>query len=383
MRVLLIHPHDIFSRSEPWTSRIVNIGKELKKKGHEVRLIYFPLSGEEMEWYEIPFPAIPLSRKRGWWILALNTLRLLRWVGWAEVVHFQKCFHHSALPAVISAWLLGKPLHYDWDDWEYQIYHYRKPPSRLVGKYLWIVERLLPILVETVSVSSSALRQLAMDWGVKEDRIYSAPVGADIETFKPDDSGRWVRERYGISKELVLYMGQLHGGQYAELFIESAALLKSRYPEVNFMIVGGGYRLRELREYSEKLKAHVIFTGSVPHEEIPRYINACDIAVACFEENPITRCKSPLKIAEYMACGKPVVASDVGEVRGMLGEAGLLVPPGDSQALAEGIEKLLLNPSLRRELGRKGRERAEKIYNWANITENLLRAYRKALYGKE
>ncbi|MCD6521531.1 glycosyltransferase family 4 protein [Candidatus Calescamantes bacterium] len=382
MRILMIHPHDIFSYSEPWTSRIVHLAHELIKRGEEVKVVYFPIKEEEMNWKDLPFSAIPLDRGRGWVVFFKNLLKLIKLCIWAEVVHFQKCFHYSALPAVIAAWLTGRPIHYDWDDWEYKIYHADTPPSRLVGRFMGIIENNLPYLVETISVSSQNLFNLARSLGVKEERIFRAPVGADLELFHPGIPAEHIREKWGVKDILVIYMGQLHGGQYAQLFIEAAALLKAKYPEVTFMIVGGGYKEKFLREYSEKLRAHVIITGFIPHEEVPVYINAGDICVACFEDNEITRSKSPLKIVEYMACGKPVVASDVGEVRGMLGDAGILVPPGDAKALAEGIEKLLRNPEEREKLGKRGRERVEKIYNWGNTAENLRRAYQKALYGK-
>ncbi len=378
----MVHPHDIFSLTEPWTSRIIHLSLALHRKGEEVRLAYFPLREEEMVWREFPFPVISLDRRRGAHVILKNIFSLLPHVKWAEVIHFQKCFPYCVLPVLLSSWIRGKPLHYDWDDWEYHIYHADIVPSRLVGKFLGLWELNLPHLVETLSVSSQNLYQLARSLGVREDRIFRAPVGVDLGMFHPGISGEKVREELGLRGEVVLYMGQLHGGQYVELFIEASALLKAKYPEVNFLVVGGGYREESLREYSRKLKAEVVFTGMVPHEKIPEYISAADICIACFEDNPVTRSKSPLKIVEYMACGKPVVASDVGEVRRMLGDAGIIVSPGDSRALAEGIEILLLNPEKRRELGKRGRERVERIYNWDAIAENLRQAYRKALFGK-
>ena len=341
MRILMVHPHDIFSHAEPWTSRIIYLAEELYKKGEEIKLVHFPIKEEELNWKDLPFPVISLKRGRGWGNFLYNLIVLTKLSIWADIVHFQKCFHYASLPTILAAWITGKPLHYDWDDWEYQIFHADIPASRLVGRYLGILEMSIPRLVETVSVSSNNLYNLARKLKIPAERIFRAPVGANLEGFHPGLPAEEIRKRFCVEEELVLYMGQLHGGQYAELFIEAAGILKEKYPEVTFAIVGGGYRENTLKEYAEKLKVKIIFTGLVPHEEIPYYINASDICVACFEDNGITRSKSPLKIVEYMACGKPVVASDVGEVKGMLGDAGILVPPGDAKALAEGIERLL------------------------------------------
>ncbi|TAM34230.1 glycosyltransferase, partial [bacterium] len=95
--------------------------------------------------------------------------------------------------------------------------------------------------------------------------------------------------------------------------------------------------------------------------------------------NSATCCKSPLKIAEYLASGKPMVASKVGEVESMVGEAGILVTPGDTAALAEKIEFLVSNKDLRAGLGKEARIRAENIYNWEKSSERLLEAYQAAL----
>ena len=381
MRILLIHPHDIFSYSEPWTSRIVHIAEELHRRGEEVKLAYFPIKDEEMNWKELQFPVIPLKRGRGWGNFFYNLFKLIKLGIWADVIHFQKCFHYASIPAILSSWITWKPLHYDWDDWEYKIFHADIPSSRIVGRYIGIIERFLPHFVETVSVSSQNIYNFCRKIGIPENRIFRAPVGADIEKFRPD-KGSIKRKELGVNGEIVLYMGQLHGGQYAELFIEASAFIKAKYPDVTFIIVGGGYKENALKEYSKKLKAGVIFTGLVPHEEVPDYINSSDICVACFEDNEITRSKSPLKIVEYMACGKPVVASDVGEVKGMLGNAGILVPPGDSRELANGIIKLLKDEKLRKELGEKARKRAEELFNWSKTVDNLMSAYHLALFGK-
>jgi len=99
-----------------------------------------------------------------------------------------------------------------------------------------------------------------------------------------------------------------------------------------------GYQAEELKKISGQfsLNGKLIFTGAVSHELVPQYIAAADVCVACFEENEVTLCKSPLKIVEYLACGKAIVASDVGEVSNMLGGSGVLTRPGDADSVASG-----------------------------------------------
>ncbi|MGE4357982.1 MAG: glycosyltransferase family 4 protein [Candidatus Omnitrophota bacterium] len=382
MRILMVHPHDIYSPVEPWTRRIKCLAQELVCRGNEVKLVYFPLSFKEklhkryLDGYEV----IPLSRYPSPRSFIKNTLKLINLVRWAEIVHFQKCHHYASIPAVISAYLMGKHLHYDWDDWEEEIWYESSGKgihSRFIGFSFKILERFLPLLADTVSVSSEHLKKLAMSFGVKEDNISIIPVGADLNQFNPHIDGGKIRIKYNIDAPLVLYVGQLHGAQYIDLFIKAANIVLHKNPQVYFMIVGEGFMEKRLRRLTKELgiENKVIFTGSVPHHEIPEYISASDICVAPFKETKVTLCKSPLKIVEYMASGKAIVASNVGEVRKMVGGVGILVEPGNFYALAEGILKLLKDEELRINLGKLARKRAEGKYNWKVSTSTLISMY--------
>ncbi len=389
MKILMLHPHDIFHLSEPWTIRIKSIAKEFKKEGHEVRIAYFPLSHKDIKSSFSDYSGIEvmtLDRRRGLGIFFKNTKRLIKEVEWADIVHFQKCFHYCSIPAVIAAWIKNKPLHYDWDDWEAKIYFYGKPASPIIGLYIWILERALPKFVDSISLSSRRLANLATDnYGISKERITSAPVGANSEEFKPENSGEEIRKEHSINGPIVLYLGQLHGAQYAELLIHAAKIVIQWYPTTMFFIVGGGYRLEELKNLARdfNLSERIIFTGSIPHNQTKKYIAAADVCVGCFAKNDITMCKSPLKLAEYLSSGKAIVASNVGEVRNMVGGVGLLVEPGNHIILAGGINELLSSSELRAKMGTLTRRRALERYNWSWSAENIINMYRKVLKGYE
>lgn len=379
MKILMIHPHDIFSREEPWTVRIRSLAVEFVKRGHEVKLVYFPLKNpgslKPLDWNGIE--VFPLSRKLGVWNFLKNIMFVSRLAGWSDIVHFQKCFYYAALPALIAGLVRGKKIHYDWDDWEIKIYYCSKGQNHLVGMFLGFLERIIPLLADTVSVSSERLRKECLKYGLPPENIFEGHVGGDLERFNPKNKGDYIKEKYGISGPLVIYVGQLHGGQYVEMFIDAAFHLCRKIPEATFMIVGSGYRLRELKKYSDSLglNSRLVFTEYVSHDDIPFYIAAADVCVACFEKNEITECKSPLKIVEYLASGKPIVASRVGEAGRMLDGAGILTDPGDSLSLSGGIEKFLKDKELMKEFSVKARMRAENKYNWQDTADSLLTAY--------
>jgi len=382
----MIHPHDLFDKSEPWTTRIRNIARKFVEKNHNVRLYYFPLvlDKEHLPHNIDSIELVPLDRMPSPTQFIKNTKKLIKLCRWADVVHFQKCHHYSAIPVVIAAYITRKPLHYDWDDWEEKIWYEScgtSPHSRFIGTSFKILERWLPVLADSVSCASGHLKKLASTFGVKQEFIFDTPVGADLEKFKPGLDGRWVKEKYGIEGDLVLYIGQLHGAQYADLFIKAVNIIRHQHPDVSFMIVGEGFLEHKLKKLALDLglEEKIIFTGAVAHKDIPYYISAANICVAPFKETEVSRCKSPLKIVEYLACGKPVVAGLVGEVRNMAGGCAILTKEGDFYSLAEGILRLLKDRNLQESLANGARARVEKKYNWNYTAGSLLRAYERIL----
>lgn len=383
MNILMVHPHDLYSLREPWTVRIKNLAQQLIGRGHSVKLVYFPLDKKDAnkKFIDNDVEVISLDRRLGAFVLLRNIIRIIKLAEWSDIIHFQKCYYYAALPALVAALVKQKPVHYDWDDWETKIFYFSNPRLFIVGEFLNLFEKLIPKIVNTVSVSSEYLRGLCLERGVSAQDIFLAPVGADLAQFRPNANPKVdIKRKYNIDYHLVLYLGQLHGGQYAELFIKAAGIVVKDSPQTAFIIVGDGYRAGELKELAkrENLDGSLIFTGPVPHDEIPHYIAAADVCVACFEENDITKCKSPLKIVEYLSSGKAIVASNVGEVRNMVGGVGFLAKPGDIDSLAEGIKFLLRDEGLRQRIGKAARRRAEEKYNWSVTASNLLSAYGKA-----
>jgi len=226
MNILMVHPHDLFDKSEPWTIRIKNIAKKFAEKSHAVKLCYFPLTINKKHYPTNidSIEVIPLDRTPSPKAFISNTIKLVGLCRFADVVHFQKCHHYAAIPTVVAAYITKKPLHYDWDDWEEMIWYEscgRGLHSRIIGLSFRLLERFLPFLSDTVSVSSRQLRELTLQFGKKVDEVFPAPVGADLERFKPSLDGKWVKEKYKIIGPLVLYVGQLHGAQYIDLFIKA------------------------------------------------------------------------------------------------------------------------------------------------------------------
>jgi glycosyltransferase involved in cell wall biosynthesis len=117
------------------------------------------------------------------------------------------------------------------------------------------------------------------------------------------------------------------------------------------------------------LEAYFTFPGFIPYEQVPSYCAVMDICVAPYHRSAGD--SSPVKIFDYLACGKPVVATDVGETSGFFAESGavMIVPPEDPAALAQGLNHLLENETLRTEMGKKGRVFIANRYSRTQIAE--------------
>ncbi|MEE2827743.1 MAG: glycosyltransferase [Myxococcota bacterium] len=381
MRILMVHPHDIYEPLEPWTIRITSLASCLTALGHEVRLVYH-LARNEMapgdirHRQEFPFEVIPTIRHMGLGLRKARTLtRLARW---ADIVHVQKALPHAALPSAVAALVNRIPLHYDWDDWEAAIYEEacgRDANWRRINRF----EIALAKIADTVSVASEALRKQAAELGVPSDCTFDAPVGADLDRFQCGGDGESIRSELGFDGPIAVYLGQLAGAHAAPLFLEAAVRVLERQKDAGFLVIGGGGTLPDLKREAERLGLgdRIRFTGAIPHNKVPDYLDVADVAVATLPDTQQAATKSPLKVVEYMAAGKAIVASRVGEAVRFLddGRVGQLVEPGSAQALADGIAELLADPYHRSELGVAARDHLRKNHTWMHTARKLETAY--------
>ncbi|MFY9556630.1 MAG: glycosyltransferase, partial [Blastocatellia bacterium] len=120
------------------------------------------------------------------------------------------------------------------------------------------------------------------------------------------------------------------------------------------------------------------FTGRVSHDEVPAFLDACDILVSPHVDSTDGSkfFGSPTKLFEYMAMAKPIVASRLGQIGDVIidGENGLLVEPGDANALARAIERLAYDEALRARLGASARQTVIKRYTWKHNAARVFEA---------
>jgi glycosyltransferase involved in cell wall biosynthesis len=219
-----------------------------------------------------------------------------------------------------------------------------------------------------VLVVSHALRSYILDHGADEERVSLLPNGVDTERFRSDTEAAGMRTQLGLAPDafVVGFAGSLKPWHGTDVLLDAFALLHKEAQRARLLIVGDGPQRDALRERASQLalQGAVVFTGAVPHDEMPAMLRAMDVGVAPYLEIPDFYF-SPLKLYEYMASGLPVVASDAGEIGTLIRheETGVLVPCGNVAVLADRLLRLKRDEMLRSCLGNAARLEAER-HSW-------------------
>jgi len=245
-------------------------------------------------------------------------------------------------------------------------------------------ERLNLDAAARIFVVSEVERRNLEARGVRADKIVVNPNGVDVETFKPGVGGAEARRELGISDDDVVagFVGTFGPWHGVEKFAEAIKAFPGDLP-ARFLLVGSGSLHAEVEKQleAETRAGRVIFTGAVAHQRVPALLDACDILVA--PHVPLADGSeffgSPTKIFEYMAMGKGIVASRLGQIGEVLsdGKTALLVEPGSVVQLCDAIVGLIRSRNLRELLGANAREVVVKHYTWVHNARRVLDAYRQ------
>lgn len=237
-------------------------------------------------------------------------------------------------------------------------------------------------LVVTVS---DVLRDSLLVSGLPPHRVITIPNAVDLDVFRPDTPADALRRSLAIADRTVVgfigTFGRWHGVE--KLIAAFPAVLASATPDLpppHLLLVGDGARMGAAREAVAALglDAHVTLTGLVPQQDGPAHIAAFDIAVAPTDPNPdgTPFFGSPTKLFEYMAAGRAIVASALGQVGDVLrdGETALLTRPDDVGSLAAALSRLCRDPALRLRLGAAARGEAEAKHGYETRARALIDA---------
>ena len=285
-----------------------------------------------------------------------------------------------SLAGALLARLTGKPLFLEYNGSEQFVGRYwTKTPLR---RRLAACENAALKAADRIFVVSQVDRRELVERGVEAERIVMNPNGVDARRFARG-GGAEVRLNHSIDdRELVIgflgSFGPWHGGAVlADAFAEVAGQLSN----ARLLLVGDGVELASTRRVLDDagLLPRTTLVGQVMPHEVPAYLDACDILASPHVPLPdgVEFFGSPTKLFEYMAAGKAIVASRLGQIAEVLdhGVTGWLVDPGDASSLAEALVLLAASPELRAELGSGARKAALTRHGWELNARRIVDAY--------
>jgi glycosyltransferase involved in cell wall biosynthesis len=260
----------------------------------------------------------------------------------------QTYFADSAYFALPLAWLAGVRHRIRTRN---NLGHWLTPAHRLLGRCL------NPLVTRTLTNCAAARRAFLESERPRPESVIVLENGVDAERFLslpvPGEALRTEGRCVGVVANLRPVKG-------LDVFLRAAARVAGDRPDVHFRVAGEGPMRGALEREAEVkgLKSRFSLCGAVG--DVPGFLAGLDVAVLCSHAEGM-----PNAVLEYMAAGRPIVATSVGAVPELIedGEHGLLVPPNDDQALAGAIAQLLGNPDLARCLGKQARARVQQRYS--------------------
>lgn len=248
------------------------------------------------------------------------------------------------------------------------------------------VEKLSLDAADLIVVVSRVLKDELVARGLEPGKILVNANGVDVSLYSPEVDKATVRSRLEFEGKVVVgfvgTFGRWHG---AEKLAEAWGLLGQKRPDLKeqtaLLFVGDGLTLPDTKAELRKWGAEAVFTGTVPQEDGPNYLAACDILVAPHVPNadgsPFFG--SPTKLFEYMAMGKAIVSSDLEQLGQVIEheQTGLLTVPGDASSLAFALERLIGDPVLRETLGANARVQAVEKHTWQEHTARIINALKE------
>jgi glycosyltransferase involved in cell wall biosynthesis len=229
-----------------------------------------------------------------------------------------------------------------------------------------------------ISVTDKLKDELINLYSIPEGKIFVINNGANIDLFRPMNQKRVKAElRLEESKKYVCFVGNLAAWQGVEFLIYASPFILEKCPDVRFLVVGDGAMKSKLLELTSEmgLLDKFIFTGRVPYESVPLYINAADVCVAPFIKGRNAKIGlSALKTYEYLACGKPIVASSIPGVKDLIefSGGGISVSPENPEELANAVIELILDENTRTLMGERGCKYVVESHSWDEVARKIL-----------
>ena len=223
-------------------------------------------------------------------------------------------------------------------------------------------------IAQRIAVSEAARHSVTSRMG--EDELLIVPNGVNVERFAAAKAAKLKAGRHA------LFVGRLEERKGFRIAVEAFAQLAGMYADLHLLVVGDGSERDAVDDLEPSVRSRVEMLGRVDDDRLASYLRGADLYIG-----PATGGESfGIVLAEAMAAGLPIVASDIPGYRDVArnGVEAVLVPPGDPGALVAAVRKVLDDPQLARSLGERGTTRA-RDFAWDTVTDRIVQVYREVL----
>lgn len=395
MHILIIH-QAFAALNEAGGTRHHELARYLVERGHQVTIIASPVSyltgqarQERNRWIEREAlePGITLLRTytypaRGGSfvrrILSFFSFMVSSFIAGLQVRHVDLVWGTSppifqGVTAWLLAWIKRVPFLFEvrdlWPAFAIAVGVLKNPVLQRAS--LWL-EQFLYRRADQVMVNSPGFIQHVTARGA--GKVALIPNGADPEMFDPLADGQAFRQANHLEgKFLAVYAGAHGMSNDLGIILQAANCLRD-HPQIHFVFVGDGREKAHLVAQAEAFHLNnVCFLPPVPKDQMREVLAAADACVAILKPLELYKTTYPNKVFDYLAAGRPVILAIDGVIRQVVeaAGAGIAVPPGDPQALAQAALQLAHDPARARQMGLAGRQYVEQHFNRRDLAEKL------------
>ncbi|MFI5093665.1 MAG: glycosyltransferase family 4 protein [Candidatus Acidiferrales bacterium] len=213
---------------------------------------------------------------------------------------------------------------------------------------------------------SRVLADEAKQRGARSEKVHVLPNAIDPNRFRSPRPGQSLRSHLALEDSIVIgHLGLFYRWDRLDVLIEVAKSIRDQHPAIKVLLVGDGPEMENLKQTAFRLgmERGVIFSGPVPRDDVPKYIEAMDICVLP-DSNAFG---SPIALFEFMAMGKPCVVPGLGPMRDVIEDnvTGIMFPQGDYAALEKALLRLTEDSDLRSRIGARAKQAVFERHTWA------------------
>jgi glycosyltransferase involved in cell wall biosynthesis len=359
----------------------IEMMKELLKKGHLVYLI-LPYSGTRHNFglreNIVYLPTVPW---RGFYSLGFSLTLFLYLIpvtllGTPNIMLFDFKAFFPLVPFMILSKLRLTKIKFVLDIRSIPV-EVHDPLDRIKEQICKAVLPLTNFFSDGMTVISPLMKkQICHEYNIDKNHVGIWSSGVSLQNFNFEATDHINETRLGSKEFIVAYHGTLSQSRGLQETVKAIKLLKNKYPDIAFFILGDGKAKDELESLRRELdlENNVFLHKSVPYEDVPEYIASCDIGILPFPNLNWWRVSSPLKLMEYLAMGKTVIVTNIEAHREVLNNSscGVFIKSHEPEEIAEGIEKAYHLRNKLRKMGKTGRELVIRKYTWEKQAENLI-----------